>query len=742
LECFLNFLQSLTEIINIFLRIATDAIKTVNRPDYVGHYSYSALRPVTHFVERPALHSLIREQLHDTLTDRNESSKILVIHGLGGAGKSQLTLNYVQSYRGDYSATFWIEAGQRESIERDYLQIHTLLFGGRGLSGNEKTPVEKAIAEVKSWFHGRDGKWLFVFDSVDTIDNDEDDSYIDLGVYLPDAASVDVIITTRSSEAKNMTKLQPVEVAELKKEEAAELFRRCSKLAHCLEGEVMNIINELGCLALAISLAGAYIAATPRLRNDIYQYLSEYRERRKEILSQKPKRHIQQYGESVLTTWESSFTAVCKESPGASDLLGLLAFLNPDDILMTFFEMAEQETWQSDLFPDGPLDQYTFEEAFRTLQIYSLVQWRDGPKSYYMHKLVHAWAYDRLYLDEKGKFSVTSLKLLAAVSRLSGLDPTFKIRFVPHIMASFNLSARIEALPSGRRRESLGLLGNCGDFLKSMGQWSTEVQIREFCFKEQNQLSGHEHPDTLISMANLASTYWNQGHWKEAEELDLQVMETRKRVLGQEHLATLVSMANLASTYQNQGRWKEAEELEVQVMETSKRVLGQEHPDTLISMGNLASTYRNQGCWKEAEELEVQVMEMRMRVLGQEHPATLISMGNLASTYRNQGRWKEAEELQVQVMEMMKRVLGKEHPDTLSSMGNLAFTLKSKGQHDEAVALMSQCASLRRLKLGIDHPRTILSHEALIQWQGEETGSDESSVAAEQETASAEEIDS
>jgi Tetratricopeptide repeat len=50
-------------------------------------------------------------------------------------------------------------------------------------------------------------------------------------------------------------------------------------------------------------------------------------------------------------------------------------------------------------------------------------------------------------------------------------------------------------------------------------------------------------------------------------------MEMTKRLLGQEHPGTLSSMNNLASTYQNQGRWKEAEELGVQVMETTKRVL-------------------------------------------------------------------------------------------------------------------------------------------------------------------------
>ena len=37
---------------------------------------------------------------------------------------------------------------------------------------------------------------------------------------------------------------------------------------------------------------------------------------------------------------------------------------------------------------------------------------------------------------------------------------------------------------------------------------------------DEKRMLGAEHPDTLTSMANLASTYRNQGRWKEAEELD------------------------------------------------------------------------------------------------------------------------------------------------------------------------------------------------------------------------------
>jgi hypothetical protein len=88
--------------------------------------------------------------------------------------------------------------------------------------------------------------------------------------------------------------------------------------------------------------------------------------------------------------------------------------------------------------------------------------------------------------------------------------------------------------------------------------------------------------------------------YSEAEEQFVQVMETSKRVLGLEHPHTLISIGNLALTYWDQGRWKEAEELGVQVMETSKRVLGAEHPNTLSSMNNLAYTWKSQGRDHEA----------------------------------------------------------------------------------------------------------------------------------------------
>ncbi|KAF9474122.1 hypothetical protein BDN70DRAFT_778912, partial [Pholiota conissans] len=60
------------------------------------------------------------------------------------------------------------------------------------------------------------------------------------------------------------------------------------------------------------------------------------------------------------------------------------------------------------------------------------------------------------------------------------------------------------------------------------------------------QLLGDNHPETLTSMANLASTYQRQGHWKEAEELQVELVKKRKQWLGEDHPDTVRSMKTLA----------------------------------------------------------------------------------------------------------------------------------------------------------------------------------------------------
>ena len=109
----------------------------------------------------------------------------------------------------------------------------------------------------------------------------------------------------------------------------------------------------------------------------------------------------------------------------------------------------------------------------------------------------------------------------------------------------------------------------------------------------------------------------------------MQVLETFKIKFGYNHPDTLTSMAGLASRYRNLGRWDRDEELEEEVIETRKIKLGADYPDMLTSMADLAWAYRKQGRWKEAEKLEVQILvyeELGQRVK-KIHPARRNSHG-------------------------------------------------------------------------------------------------------------------
>ncbi|KAK1044084.1 hypothetical protein LTR74_018347 [Friedmanniomyces endolithicus] len=98
------------------------------------------------------------------------------------------------------------------------------------------------------------------------------------------------------------------------------MFMRCSKLgnaAGAVREETALIVAELDYLALAVTLAGAYVAATSRIRSNVAEYLPEYRRRRKALLGRKAKQQIHQ----------------CL----AVRLLSFFAFLDPEDIFLESF---------------------------------------------------------------------------------------------------------------------------------------------------------------------------------------------------------------------------------------------------------------------------------------------------------------------------------------------------------------------------------------------------------------------
>jgi tetratricopeptide (TPR) repeat protein len=642
-------------------------------------------------------------ELEGMLFTGDRTAKI-AITGLGGVGKTQLVLEllYRTKDKHKHCLIIWIPATSGESLHQAYRDVARQLR----IPGweEEKADVKKLVQGHLSKDDA--GQWLVVFDNADDIDmwitkagskQESEQGSRCLVDYLPSSDQGSIIFTTR--DRKTATKLahqNVVEIREMDEVAATQLLQKC-----LIKPDLVNnrqdtavLLGELTYLPLAIAQAAAYINENGITLGCYLSLLAEQEEEVIALLSEEfeDDGRYRDVKNPVATTWLISFEQIQQSNPLAAQYLSFMSCVAPKEIPQSLLPPGSSRKEETD--------------AIGTLNAYSFVSRRPADPVLDLHRLVHLAT--RNWLRKERKLAQWTERVIVRLEEVFPDDNhknrSVWRRYLPH--ARYALQADLVDKDWTCRIDLIWRYGLC---LYRDGQWGeAEVAILQVLETEKMVL-GPDHPSTLVSMANLASIYWNQGRWNEAEKLEVQVMEIRKAVLGIEHPDTLTSMANLASTYHIQGRWDEAEKLGMQVMETSKAVLGAEHPNTLTSMANLATTYSNQGRSNEAEKLVVQVIERRKTVLGAEHPNTLTSMANLATTYRNQGRLNEAEKLGMQVMETSKAVLGAEHPNTLTSMANLATTYSNQGRLNEAEKLGMQVMEIRKKLLGAEHPDTLIS---------------------------------
>ena len=61
-------------------------------------------------------------KIHKTLKG-NGSRRAVVLHGLGGIGKTQLSIAYAKRHKDDYSAIFWLDIKDEDSVKRSFAKL-------------------------------------------------------------------------------------------------------------------------------------------------------------------------------------------------------------------------------------------------------------------------------------------------------------------------------------------------------------------------------------------------------------------------------------------------------------------------------------------------------------------------------------------------------------------------------------------------------------------------------------------
>lgn len=135
------------------------------------------------------------------------SRAAVVLHGLGGIGKTQLAIEYVMRHKEKHTAIFWLNANDEDSLRLSFRNIaqqvlkhhpSTRMLCNLDLEGD----LDRVVDVVKNWLDLQNNtRWLIVFDNYDNprIPGSSDSSTVDIRRYLPESDHGSIIITTRSA---------------------------------------------------------------------------------------------------------------------------------------------------------------------------------------------------------------------------------------------------------------------------------------------------------------------------------------------------------------------------------------------------------------------------------------------------------------------------------------------------------------------------------------------------------------
>ncbi|KAJ7765220.1 hypothetical protein B0H16DRAFT_1687407 [Mycena metata] len=639
---------------------------------------------------------------------------IFVLHGLGGAGKTQIALKFIKesSSRCSFSDTFFVDTSTIATIE----------------TGLKNIAIQKDFGDSPEdgllWLASKLEEWLLFFDNAD-------DPSINLHDYIPQCNHGNIIITSRNPGMCVYAGSNSL-VSDMEEEDAVALLLKSALQMATVHTEQIaaEIVKSLHHLPLAIVQAGAFISKSRNLDS----YLALYTKNQARLLSEKPAQSHDQYAWTVYTTWQMSFDRL---TPPAAMFLQHCSFLHYNGISEEIFSYASKYQFYSNgpseeelqkpleflshfLGPDGKWDSLQFLEATNEVQSYSLISFDAEKKVFSIHPLVHSWSHRTVQNPEGYMFTMGSILGMAISERPLWDMQLTSLLLYPHVELAVQMNTKVAWL----------FKLECAVIFWEGGRYKEAEKLQEEVLEEQKQLLGENDPDTLLTMVHLAVSYSNLGEHRKAKELEVIVLEKQKQhqkakklkvlvlekqtqVLGENHLRTLHTMGNLANSYSNLGEHQKAKELQVPVLAKQKQILGENHPHTLLSMGDLATSYSRLGEHQNAKELEVIVLEKRTQVLGENHPDTLFAMGNLANSYSNLGEYQNAKELEVIVLEKQTQVLGENHPDTLRTMGSLAVSYSHLGKRQKAKELQVIVLEKRTQVLGENHPDTLFTMGAL-----------------------------
>jgi hypothetical protein len=385
-------------------------------------------------------------------------------------------------------------------------------------------PKVDVLRLVSNWLCDEtNGKWMMIVDNADdievfypkrtgTIDESLAPISTSLVAYLPQSRNGSILITSRSKDAaaslagghKNIK-----EVSAMDESQALHLFRSKMQDASNKEGAA-DLVCALDYIPLAITQAAAFINRRGRITPS--SYLDEFQrndKKRESLLNRNAGdlRRDQRALNSVVLTWQMSFERIHKQRHSAADLLSLMSFFNPQGIPEWILRSYSRGVAQTS--NDEEADS-AFDEDLDILLAYSLVKATADKGVWEMHALVQFCT--RVWLSsfsDAQRWNRSFLALMAREFPYADFKNWAKCQqLLPHVESLY----KSELSGNQTVREWAKVLDYAAWYMQTaQGKYDEAEKLNRRALEGREKDLGTQHPDTLMSVSNLALVLRYQG---------------------------------------------------------------------------------------------------------------------------------------------------------------------------------------------------------------------------------------
>ena len=180
-------------------------------------------------------------KIHKALSG-DGSRRTVVLHSLGGIGKTQLAVAYAKRHKDKYSAIFWLNIKDEDSLKQSFAKVARQILreypSARWLSTVDMKNLNDVIDAVKAWLGlPYNTRWLMLYDNYDNprLASNKDPAAVDITKFLPEAYQGSVLITTRSSEVEIGHLIQVTKLVDVR--DSLEILLNTSRREGLMDGK-------------------------------------------------------------------------------------------------------------------------------------------------------------------------------------------------------------------------------------------------------------------------------------------------------------------------------------------------------------------------------------------------------------------------------------------------------------------------------------------------------------------------